>query len=411
YNESFSSFNGNINVAESNSNYTSVENVLFNKDLSTLIACPVTKTGNYIIPKTVTEINASAFANCSLIEGALEIPNNVTKIGNNAFHRCSNLTRIIIPSSVVSIGSIILGECTSLTEIYVYNTIPIDLSQSQLVFYNVDKTNCKLYVPKGSSAAYGSANQWRDFSNITEIDGFRISGNKRSIGANQNSSTNVDLYAYVSWTATSNRDWLFCTPTSGNYNATLQISADVNTNSESRIGQITISATGHPSRSITVTQASGPGIAVLNDLEIENRTFADQTVKCFGAHNSITVAGNGTNVDLENGSFTTLIAGQSIRFLPGFHAQAGSYVSAYITTTGSFCDDLPEAIMAAPPVTEKSLELVETDTAPIDFVEQSMVVYPNPNNGQFTIAFTKFEGASQVFLFNAMGQKVYAATV
>ena len=39
------------------------------------------------------------------------------------------------------------------------------------------------------------------------------------------------------------------------------------------------------------------------------------------------------------------------------------------------------------------------------------MVYPNPNNRQFTIAVTNFEGTSRVYLFNTMGQKVYTATV
>jgi len=146
-------------------------------------------------------------------------------------------------------------------------------------------------------------------------------------------------------------------------------------------------------------------------LEVTNTTLGNDETDCYNAQENITVAGGGTTVDFESGSFATLIAGQSIRFLPGFHAHNGSYVNAYITTTGSFCDDLQAPIVAAPPVAEKSYEFVEPDAETNHFVEQSMVVYPNPNNGQFTIAFTNFEGASRVYLFNAMGQKVYAATV
>ena len=146
------------------------------------------------------------------------------------------------------------------------------------------------------------------------------------------------------------------------------------------------------------------------DLELSALDYLDGTDNCENALNNITVAA-ANSVTVQSGASVTFIAGHSIRFLPGFHAYNNSYVSAYITTTGSFCDDLPAPIVAAPPIVEKSYEFVEPDAETNNFVEQSMVVYPNPNNGQFTIAFTNFEGTSQVFLFNAMGQKVYAATV
>jgi len=59
---------------------------------------------------------------------------------------------------------------------------------------------------------------------------------------------------------------------------------------------------------------------------------------CFNAQNDITVAGS-SPVTIENKANATLIAGNSIRFLPGFHAQESSNVDAHITTTGSVCNE------------------------------------------------------------------------
>ena len=410
--EAFGSFNGYISIDEQNPNYTVADGVLFNKQMTTLMACPVTKTGSYNVPQSVTLITRSAFAKCSGLTGTIELPNGLTSINDYVFFRCTNIERVVIPESVTSIGVAAFFECLKLNEIYSYSATPLEFEADDAIFERVDKTSCILYVPLGASTDYASATEWEEFSNILEINGIRLSGNKRSLGANQNSTAlPVELFAYVPWTLASSSDWLFCSPVSGSYNASLVIAADANPYSTSRNGTITITIPGFGTRNISVSQAAGPGNAVLFDLEIQNRTMVNQTDKCFGAHNSITVAGNGTNVDFEDGSSTTLIAGNSIRFLPGFHAQAGSYVNAYITTNSSFCDNLPDPIMAAPPVTEKSLELVEPDAEATHFIEQSMVVYPNPNNGQFTIAFTNFEGTSRVYLFNTMGQKVYTATV
>jgi hypothetical protein len=50
-----------------------------------------------------------------------------------------------------------------------YSVIPIDLSSSSNVFFNVNKTTCKLYVPVGSKRAYQNAVTWKDFLNILEL--------------------------------------------------------------------------------------------------------------------------------------------------------------------------------------------------------------------------------------------------
>ena len=45
---------------------------------------------------------------------------------------------------------------------------PTPPSYGQLVFYGVEKQNCKLYVPKGCEEAYRNAGEWKDF-NIMEM--------------------------------------------------------------------------------------------------------------------------------------------------------------------------------------------------------------------------------------------------
>src|ERR1035437_6548260 len=54
-----------ITVAATNSVYSSVAGVLFNKSQTTLIQCPGGKAGSYTIPNTVTSIGSYAFYYCS----------------------------------------------------------------------------------------------------------------------------------------------------------------------------------------------------------------------------------------------------------------------------------------------------------------------------------------------------------
>ena len=141
--------------------------------------------------------------------------------------------------------------------------------------------------------------------------------------------------------------------------------------------------------------------------QITSITLNTGTTDCFNATNTINVAGDGTQVIVESDALVDFIAGQNIRFLPGFHAQAGSYTHGYITTTGDYCIEAVPAIVEAKP---KIKEAVFTKTEITGLDEREMVVYPNPNNGEFIIEFHNFEGEIMVMLFNSIGQMVYNET-
>jgi hypothetical protein len=152
-------------------------------------------------------------------------------------------------------------------------------------------------------------------------------------------------------------------------------------------------------------------VEVSTNEKVSSITLADGEQDCFNATNTIIVADEG-DVIVESGASANFIAGHSILFRPGFHAQAGSYVDAHITTTGSFCDDLPAApIMAAEPIADKSVEFEEPELEDDTIERQSLMVYPNPNNGKFTIKLENIESETLVLMYNSIGQKVYDVTM
>ena len=106
-------------VSEGNTQCSSIDGVLFNKNKNTLIFYPNAKPASYTIPNSVTTIVAGAFQGC-----------------------------------------------TSLTEIHNNNPVPQTINSN--VFYNVNGSTCKLYVPKGSYNAYWNAPTWWRFENIIE---------------------------------------------------------------------------------------------------------------------------------------------------------------------------------------------------------------------------------------------------
>ena len=69
-----------------------------------------------IIPNTVTQINAEAFADCANLTSVI-IGNRVEIIGSAAFDACTNLTEIKIPASVYAINRWAFSSCTSLTSV------------------------------------------------------------------------------------------------------------------------------------------------------------------------------------------------------------------------------------------------------------------------------------------------------
>ena len=163
-------FTGCANLTEfttdpSNPNFTTVDGVLFNKDKSMLVTYPAGKVGEYIIPKTTTNIGAGAFSSCTKLTG-ITIPNTITNIGGSAFHQCSSLDSINIPSTVYVIGNGAFAECTGLKSITANAVTPVVFNTLSNVFSNINKDSCTLYVPNGLTSSYQNANLWKDFLHI-----------------------------------------------------------------------------------------------------------------------------------------------------------------------------------------------------------------------------------------------------
>jgi Leucine-rich repeat (LRR) protein len=101
-----------INVHEDNSNYSSEDGVLFDKDKSKLLQYPSAKEGVvYQIPNGVNSIETLAFVRT--INSAVIIPEGLNQIKSKAFAGC-NMTGIMIPNSVVSIEKEAFSSCPDL---------------------------------------------------------------------------------------------------------------------------------------------------------------------------------------------------------------------------------------------------------------------------------------------------------
>lgn len=112
-----------INVHNENTNYVSVDGVLYNKDKTVLIAYPAAKTNTeFTVPNTVTEIAEAAFQGAKNLK-TINLPSNLTKIGNNAFRGCLALETINLPASLTKIGASAFRDCKSLENVNLNDSI------------------------------------------------------------------------------------------------------------------------------------------------------------------------------------------------------------------------------------------------------------------------------------------------
>lgn len=103
------------NVADDNPYFTSIDGVIYDKEIKTLIKCPNGKT-EVVIPETLVEIGEFAFSGCKGIS-SIVLPQSVTKLGDDSFSYCYNLSRVELSENITHIGSSSFDHCEKLSAI------------------------------------------------------------------------------------------------------------------------------------------------------------------------------------------------------------------------------------------------------------------------------------------------------
>jgi predicted outer membrane repeat protein len=145
-----------------------------------------------------------------------------------------------------------------------------------------------------------------------------------------------------------------------------------------------------------------------NELILGTQDFPGGTNLCLNAIENILVAGGGAVVNIEHDATVEFIAGKSIRFLPGFHAESGSSVYAHITSDGSFCDGGSASPVVVQPIDKSQVEEPEVEQITPD--SKSIKVFPNPNSGRFNIVLTNMGENAMVMVYNMLGSRVYQSS-
>lgn len=132
-------------VDPNNSNYQSVDGILFSKNLNTLTCFPPNHNlCSYKIPETVKFIEPCSFC-CTKLRSII-FSNSITTIPKFAFYKAHKFVTFIIPTQVVSIGESAFEQCNNLSSIFLpQNVQSFELSVffgcKQLESIKVDENN------------------------------------------------------------------------------------------------------------------------------------------------------------------------------------------------------------------------------------------------------------------------------
>ena len=93
--------------------YTIIDDVVYTKDMSRVVACFERKAGDIVIEDGVREIARSAFSNCYSIN-SVWLPDSVEKIDEAAFSDCTKLTIIETPGALSELNDYVFYNCGAL---------------------------------------------------------------------------------------------------------------------------------------------------------------------------------------------------------------------------------------------------------------------------------------------------------
>ena len=115
-----------------------------------------------------TTIYDNEFYGCTNLQN-VSIGDNVKSIGKWAFSACSSLKNFSFGSALQSIGQEAFSDCINITQISSEAVVPPTCGINALD--DINKWNCKLFVPKANIDAYKQAPQWKEFFFIDSTTG------------------------------------------------------------------------------------------------------------------------------------------------------------------------------------------------------------------------------------------------
>lgn len=126
------------------------------------------------------------------------------------------------------------------------------------------------------------------------------------------------------------------------------------------------------------------GLGCIADYEFENdEVFHSGDEITYQASNSITTSVDGATFHVENGANVTLLAGNSIKFQPGFKVEAGATFYAGIAS----CSSTKKSLQINNSDLKEDVQFTNTKSNIELAPEKMFSVYPNPVSDLLTIEY------------------------
>ncbi len=163
--------------------FVTVDGVTYTKDMKTVVSCDPEKTGEYVMPDSVTTIGECAFRGSNLEE--ITVSSGVTEITYGSFYGADKLTSISLPASITSIDWYISDTCRSLEKVNITDVeawCKINFRSNPLAWagnlYLNDTLVTDLIIPEGVTRINSSA-----FEGCRSITSVSVPTSVKSIGS------------------------------------------------------------------------------------------------------------------------------------------------------------------------------------------------------------------------------------
>lgn len=157
-----------VTIAADNNYFTAVDNVIFSKDMETIVTYPETLPATeYTVPSSVKKIYFGCFMDCVNLV-SVNAGENTEIIEGSAFSRCSGLTTLTLGPKVKELGASATYSCNALNKVYMYPTTPPVYLDMNKFPYNMNNKGT-LYVPVGTLDVYKATTPWNSVKDIQEM--------------------------------------------------------------------------------------------------------------------------------------------------------------------------------------------------------------------------------------------------
>ena len=134
----------NIQVDRNNTVYSSNDGILYNKQGTELLRCPVGYKGSVSIPAGIVNIRHWAFDGCKELS-SVSFPDSLRSIGEYVFNECRNLKNVHLEDGLTSIGYGAFYFCINLSSVNIPESIT---NIGHNAFFCCEKLG-SIYIPSG----------------------------------------------------------------------------------------------------------------------------------------------------------------------------------------------------------------------------------------------------------------------